>query len=314
MDPTRHSPILRLVLVTPARNEGTFLESTIRAVITQTVVPMRWIIVNDGSKDDTAAIVERYRTDYPWIELVNVPRHSGRNFAGKVHAFNLGYARLSGLNYDVIGNLDADITFDNKYLEFLLEKFTQDPLLGVAGTPFTEGEEQYDYRFTSTNHVSGACQLFKRECFEEIGGYVPIAIGGIDLVAVLTARSKGWKTKAFCDKTCVHHRKMGTAKQRRLMVAFKGGKGDYMLGTHPLWEVVRTPYQMTRQPVVLAGGLRLAGFLWAMIGGATIVVPKELAEFRRKEQMLRLRSFLRGLFKAEWSSATEAAFTQRPKL
>jgi hypothetical protein len=98
------------------------------------------------------------------------------------------------------------------------------------------------------------------------------------------------------------------------MVAFKGGKGDYMLGTHPLWEVVRTPYQMTRQPVVLAGGLRLAGFLWAMIGGATIVVPKELAEFRRKEQMLRLRSFLRGLFKAEWSSATEAAFTQRPKL
>lgn len=306
MEATKVSPILRLVLVTPARNESTFLESTIKAVISQTVVPVRWVIVNDGSTDSTGAIVEKYKSDYPWIELVNIPPHAGRNFAGKVYAFNLGYSRLMDLGYDIIGNLDADITIDNEYLEFLLEKFMQDPQLGVAGTPFTEDEQQYDYRFTSTNHVSGACQLFRRECFEEIGGYVPIVIGGVDLVAVLTARLKGWKTRAFCEKTCVHHRKMGTAKQRRLMVAFRGGKGDYMLGMHPLWELARTPYQMTKPPILLGGALRLAGFLWAMVSRARIVVPQELAEFRRSEQMRRLRSFLVGLFSAARPSTSRS--------
>ena len=106
-----------------------------------------------------------------------------------------------------------DISFDDpEYFDFLLKKFAQDPKLGVAGTPFREGTVQYDYRFSRKEHVSGACQLFRRECFESIGGYVPLKAGAIDLTAVVTARMKGWKTETFTDKFCVHHRRMGTAK------------------------------------------------------------------------------------------------------
>ncbi len=286
---------LTYVLMTPARNEAAFIEQTIKAVVGQTVRPAKWLIVSDGSTDGTDEIVKRHAGKHNWIELVRLPERRERHFAGKVHAFNAGYARLADVEYDVIGNLDADITFEADYFAFLLAKFRENPGLGVAGTPFREGSQQYDYRWTSIEHVSGACQLFRRKCFEEIGGYEPIKIGGVDLVAVITARMKGWQTRTFLEKTCVHHRKLGTAKQNALMVAFRGGRGDCMLGGHPVWEVFRCMYQMTRQPLLLGGCLRLAGFVWAMVSRVEKAVPADLVQFRRAEQMTRLRDFAKRL-------------------
>lgn len=283
----------RLVLITPARNEVAFIEETIKSVEAQTHRPIKWIIVSDGSTDGTDEVVEKYATKQEWIELLRMPERTERHFAGKVAAFNAGYAAVKDLHFEVVGNLDADITFDAEYLGFLLGKFAANPNLGVAGTPFREESRLYDYRFTSIEHVSGACQLFRRRCFEEIGGYVPIKIGGIDLVAVLTARMKGWQTRSFLDKTALHHRKMGTAKQSVLMVAYRGGRGDYMLGTHPLWEFSRTFYQMTRRPIVLGGCFRLAGFLVAMLQQVDKEVSNELVQFRRAEQIQRLLNFVR---------------------
>src|ERR1019366_1787633 len=286
-------PSLSYVLITPARNEAELIEQTIKAVVDQTVRPLRWVIVSDGSVDGTDEIVQAYSAEHAWIVFLRMPERTERHFAGKVDAFNAGHARVKDLQYDVIGNLDADITFDGENFDFLLQQFTRNPRLGVAGTPFREESGQYDYRFTSIEHVSGACQLFRRECFEDIGGYVPIKIGGVDLVAVLTARMKGWQTRAFPEKTCLHHRKMGTATRSALMVALKGGYGDYMLGMHPLWEIVRLPYQITKSPIVFGGCLRLIGFFWAMVTRAERMVPADLVRFRRAEQMQRLRDFIK---------------------
>lgn len=194
------------VLITPARNEAQFIELTLKSVVSQTVRPLRWIIVSDGSTDGTDEIVNRYAADNPWIELLRMPERRERHFAGKVHAFNAGYARLKDLPYGFIGSIDADISFDQDYFSFLLGKLAEDSDLGLVGTPFKD-DSMYDYRFVSIEHVSGACQLFRRECFEEIGGYVPMKSGGIDHVAVITARMKGWKTRTFTDKICLHHRK-----------------------------------------------------------------------------------------------------------
>jgi biofilm PGA synthesis N-glycosyltransferase PgaC len=285
---------LTLVLITPARNEATFIEQTIRSVVAQTLRPAKWVIVSDGSTDGTDEIVKQYAAQYEWIELVRMPERRERHFAGKVHAFNAGYARLRDGRYDVIGNLDADITFGEDYFDFLLSKFVENPQLGVAGTPFREDSRQYDHRFTSIEHVSGACQLFRRQCFEDIGGYIPIKIGGIDLVAVISARMKGWQTRTFLGKTSVHHRRMGTATRNPLIVAYKGGQGDYMLGTHPFWEFTRTFYQMTKRPIILAGLFRWGGFLWATLTRKQKLVSPELVRFRRAEQMLRLRAHLKG--------------------
>jgi len=192
----------KYVLITAARNEEAYIEKTIQSVVSQTILPKRWVIVSDGSTDRTDEIVSQYLAGNPWIELLRrMPEHRDRHFAAKVHCFNAGYARVKDVKYDVIGNLDADISFEEDYFEFLLNKFAENPRLGVAGTPFVEDSGQvYNYKFTNIEHVSGACQLFRHECFEAIGGYIPIKGGGIDWVAVTTARMKGWKTKTFTEK------------------------------------------------------------------------------------------------------------------
>ena len=283
---------LTYVLITPARNEAAFIEQTIKSVIRQTVLPIKWVIVSDGSTDGTDEIVKKYADQHDLIELVRMPERKERHFAGKVHAFNEGYERVKGQEYDIIGSLDADITFEEDYFEFLLSKFSENQHLGVGGTPFKEGSNQYDYRFTSIEHVSGACQLFRRECFESIGGYKPIKVGGIDLIAVLTARMHGWETRSFPEKHCIHHRKMGTADSSFLKSRFRDGRKDFTLGAHPLWEIIRTFYQMTKKPYVVGGGLLFIGYSWALLSSVERPVSKELIKFRRGEQMQRLKMFI----------------------
>ena len=280
---------LTYALITPARNEERFIEGTIESVVGQTVLPRKWVIVSDGSTDRTDEIVRTHAARHAWIDFIRRPEHADRQFAAKVRCFNAGYEMLRGDDADIVGNLDADITFEKDYFEFLLDKFAEDSKLGVVGTPFVEGEVSYDYRFANVEHVSGACQLFRRECFEEIGGYVPVAGGGIDWIAVTTARMKGWKTRTFLDKVCHHHRPMGTAGAGTLTALYRRGRQDYFLGGHPLWEVCRASFQMTRKPYAVGGLVLLAGYVGALMAGVERPVSPELARFHRAEQMDRLR-------------------------
>jgi biofilm PGA synthesis N-glycosyltransferase PgaC len=281
------------VLITPARNEAQFIELSIKSVVAQTVRPAKWVIVSDGSIDGTDDIVKKYAADHPWIELVRLPERQERDFAGKVKAFNAGYARVKDLDYQVICSMDGDISFEEDYFSFLLRRLAEDPALGLVGTPFQDSSGQaYDYRFVSTEHVSGACQVFRRECFEQIGGYVPVKGGGIDLIAVITARMKGWKTRTFTEKACLHHRTMGTAQNSELRAWFRLGAKDYALGCHPVWESFRTLYQMTKKPLIVGGFLLLSGFVFASIKRAQRPVSRDFVAFRRREQMQRLRKFL----------------------
>jgi glycosyltransferase involved in cell wall biosynthesis len=283
---------LSYVLITPARNEATFIEQTIQSVVSQTVRPLRWVIVSDGSTDGTDDIVKKYAQRESWITLHRMPERKERHFAGKVYAFNAGYAQVKHLQYNIIGSLDADITFDPDYFAFLLGKFADNPRLGVAGTPFSEEGVTYDYRFTSTEHVSGACQLFRRECFEAIGGYVPLKCGGIDLVAVISARMKGWQSRTFTEKTSQHHRKTQGAKHSSFRRTFRSGYHDYLMGGHPVWQLFRSVYHMGKAPFVLGGSALLAGYFWAAVTRADKPVSNELVQFRRREQMSRLKQFL----------------------
>ena len=283
---------LTYVLITPARNEAEFIELTIKSMIVQTQLPLRWIIVSDGSTDGTDDIVKKYLPDHDWMELVRTPERKERHFAGKVFAFNAGYEKVKDMVFDVIGSLDADISFDPEYFSFLMNKFMQHPELGVAGTPFREGNKQYDYRFTNIEHVSGACQLFRKACFESIGGYTPLKLGGIDLVAVTTARMKGWKTRTFTEKISQHHKMTQSDKNPNLGATFKSGYHDYLMGSSPLWQICRSIYQMTNKPFLLRGFCFLAGYFWAMMKRAERPVSKEFVKFRRQEQFNRLRDIV----------------------
>lgn len=287
----RHVPY---VLITPARNEERFIERTIQSVIQQTVPPAKWVIVNDGSTDATASIVAPYIARFPWIELIDLPTHRDRSFAAKVYAFNAGFERIKGLNYEVIGNLDSDVSFEADYCEFLLQKFEEDPALGVAGTIFRE--EDYSSAtdsFEGQNHVAGGCQLFRRRCFEEIGGYVPNRAGGIDWIAVTSARMKGWTTRSFREKSFFHYRSLGTAERSLLASSFSYGEKDYYLGGHPLWELFRVAYRTTKKPYVLSGLALFLGYVTAFLRRIQRPVSKELMRFHRREQMHKLKAIFR---------------------
>jgi glycosyltransferase involved in cell wall biosynthesis len=262
-------------------------------MVAQTLLPVRWIIVSDGSTDGTDELVAGYAAEHDWIDLIRQPYREERNFSGKVHAFNAGYSRAAHLEFDVIGNLDADVSFDEGYCEFLMERFSENPGLGVAGTPRMEdGNLMYDYRFTSIQDVSGACQMFRRQCFESIGGYRPARYGGIDYVAVLGARAKGWETRTFTGKVCVHHRKTASANHSGLRSQLYIGRMDYLLGSHPGWELFRSIYQMRKPPYIVGGVLVLVGYLWSLIRRVERTISDELVQLRRREQMRRLRDLL----------------------
>src|SRR5271169_4582047 len=100
---------LRYVLITPSRNEARFIEKTLESIVHQTVLPLKWVIVNDGSTDATGEIAAKYAERHSWIEVVNRPVRKERHFAAKVEAFNAGLERVKGLDYEIIGNLDADV-------------------------------------------------------------------------------------------------------------------------------------------------------------------------------------------------------------
>jgi len=299
MRPTMNHDASQLpyVLITPARNEETHIDQLIKSVTAQSVPPVKWVIVNDGSTDATASIVREYLPRYEWMELVDLPQRRDRSFAAKVRAFNAGYERVKNVEYQVVGNLDADVTFDENYCSFLVSKFAADPSLGVAGTIFKEGDySSATDSFEGQNHVAGGCQMFRRRCFEDIGGYVPNKAGGIDWIAVTTARMKGWKTRSFREKAFFHHRSLGTAERGRLAAAFSYGEKDYYLGGHPVWEVFRVTYRLIKRPYLVGGLALYAGYISAFLRRMERPVSDELMRFHRKEQMLKLKAILKSLF------------------
>jgi glycosyltransferase involved in cell wall biosynthesis len=283
--------MLNYALITPARNEAQYIELTIKSMIAQTLLPLKWVIVSDGSSDQTDELVRKYLKEHQWIELLRMPERAQRHFAGKVHAFKAGYERLKDTKVEIIGNLDADVSFEPRHFEFLIGRMSENPQIGVAGAPFREGTFQYDYRFSNIENVWGGCQLFRRECYEAIGGYMPLKGGCIDHVAILSARMIGWQTRTFTEMVCVHHRQMGTAMQGVLKARFKIGVKDYTVGNHPLWELARTIYQMKSSPFAI-GGLALGlGYAWSLIRRAEVPLSPDLVAFVRREQLNRLKKF-----------------------
>lgn len=290
---------MKYVLITPARNEEAFIQKTLDSMVAQTVLPERWVIVDDGSKDRTAEIVENYVRRHPWIELLRRVQDPDRNFASKAHAVNAGLGQIKSLQFEIMGNLDADVSFGPDFMEFLMRKFSEDPKLGVAGTPFTQNGD-YDSSkdsFEGENYVAGPCQLFRYRCFQDIGGYVPNRAGGIDWIAVMTARMKGWKVRSFFEKRYHHHRTLGTAGKGALRALFSYGEKDYYLGGSPVWQLFRVAYRMTKKPVFTGGLALLFGYNWAALRRRKRAVTPELMRFHRREQMKKLKAIFRALLR-----------------
>lgn len=279
------------VLITPARNEEAFIENTLSSVIAQTLRPKKWIIVNDGSIDKTEEIVQEYADQYDFIKLVSIKNSLNRNFKSKVEAFNAGYAYFKKLNYDYLGNLDADVSFDSHYYESVLTRFAENPQLGIAGGSICE---KYFGKFkhrpsNSVRSVAGAVQLFRRECFEAIGGYIPLDIGGEDWIMEIMARMRRWQVESFPDINVFHHKPPTGIGKKTLRRFFLHGKLDLILGSHPLFEMLKCGRRLIERPYVIGALCHLSGYLCASAHKEPRPISNEIAKYLRQEQLQRIR-------------------------
>jgi biofilm PGA synthesis N-glycosyltransferase PgaC len=284
------------IIITPAHNEEAFIEGTIVSMIAQTVQPVRWIVINDGSNDRTEEIVRGYQLCHSFIQLVNVARPDGRNFGNKARAFKRGLAEICEKDYKFIGNLDADISLDPKYFENILREFDNDNQLGIAGgTIFTKIGDKFITHDTTLDSVAGAVQLFRRECFEQIGGYLILPYGGLDTAAEITARMKGWKVRKFPENRVFESRRTGTASAGPLVARIKEGRHFHSLGYGMLFFLLRCVYRLKDRPVILGSAAALAGYLFSMIWQRPIVLPRETVHYLRAEQREKIKRLMKSL-------------------
>ncbi len=281
------------VLVTPARNEAQFLGLTLASVIAQTHRPLKWVIVSDASTDATDDLVREAAANHPFIELVRREADVKRAFSSKVFAIREGVKKFEGMPYDYIGNLDADLSFEPTYFEELFSRMEAAPKLGIAGGMIHERESITGHLqlIETDKSVAGAVQMFRRACYEQIGGYIPLRYGGIDAAAEFNARMHGWETRTYMDLLVGHHRRMGSAGRGIFLSFYDMGIREAALGYHPLFEVFRSANRMSASPMVIGGIVQFAGYVLAKIRREPIALSPECVKHLHKEQMARLKGF-----------------------
>lgn len=280
------------VLVSPARNEEKYIEKVLDSVISQTILPQKWVVVSDGSTDRTDEIVADYAANHEFIHLLRFSGQDNYNFASKVNAFEAGVKELTGLDYEFIGNLDADVSFGPEYFEMILQEFTNDPNLGIGGGVIVEAQdgEIRERPWDRPWNVAGALQVFRRQCYEEIGGFVPLKMGAEDTVAQIMARMKGWEVKSFPEYKVLHHKPTGTGSGSVWRTRFNEGVREYELGYQATYFTAKCLRRVLQKPYFLGSVFRILGYCCALLRRDPILVSREFIEFHKQEQINRFKS------------------------
>ena len=260
----------RILIISPVRDEESFLAVTIQSVVNQIVRPVEWLIVDDGSKDRTAEIVKEAAREHDWIHLESKLDRGVRAVGpGVVEAFYYGYERIRTRDYDFICKMDGDIEFGPKYFKTLLTFFEKDPYLGAAsGKPFLETEHGTLIEERHNDEmVAGMINFYRRKCFDDIGGFVRQVHW--DGIAFHRARMFGWRTRSILhpDLNFIHKRLMGSSHKGVLHGRLRWGKGQYFMGTHPLFILAIALYRMFERPFFLGGLCIATGYFKAMFEG-----------------------------------------------
>jgi glycosyltransferase involved in cell wall biosynthesis len=279
---------MKYIIITPVQNEEKYIRLTLESVTNQTVLPLQWVIVNDGSTDRTGEIVSQYANRFPWIKLVNRVAQGSRERGGHIiDIFYEGFRTITEQDYQYIAKLDGDLSFAPDYFEKLFDRFLQDPRLGIAGGEcyFQDGKS-WRIEKTRSDHVRGATKVYRRECFEEIGGIPPVI--GWDGIDEWRAQMKGWRTQGFEDLPVLHHRPVGYA-EGKLKGYTLGGRIASYLGYPLAFVIARAVYRsIVGRPPLIGGAAFLASYLRSQLKSEPRFDDPELLEYIRRVQMNRL--------------------------
>jgi poly-beta-1,6-N-acetyl-D-glucosamine synthase len=282
-----NSKSVKYVVITPVRDEESFLRETIESMVRQTILPQEWVIVNDGSKDNTGKIIDEYAACYPWIHGLH---RKDRGFraagGGVVDAFNDGYRSLKSHDWDYVSKFDGDLTFEPDYFEKCFAEFERDTKLGVGGgiiCYLIDGVKQFEAgpKF----HVRGATKIYRRKCWHDIGGFWPAP--GWDTMDEVKASRLGWGTRTFPDLHLVHHRHTGAA-DGRWATLIKYGRANYICGYHPLFMLAKCATRTIQKPYFVGSMALLYGFLSGYVKRVPQVDDASTIAYLRRQQINRL--------------------------
>ena len=277
----------KYVVITPVRNEELYIEETIKSMIAQTLKPTEWIIVDDGSTDRTPEIIDKYTKKFYWIKRIAKKDDGIRKTGGKViEVFCEGYKNIVTNGWEFVVKLDSDLSFDETYFERLIGRFLEDDRLGIASGVYLELDSNGVWRQVKMPfyHAAGACKVLRRECYEEIEGFVPVA--GWDTVDEIRAMVCGWKTRHFDDLKMKHHKPEGSGIGM-LRTSVMHGEIYYRTGGDRLFFVFKLLYRMMSRPYFLGTLALLWGYLKAILERKTLLVSDR--EARCYKAMLRER-------------------------
>lgn len=299
----------RYVIITAARDEEAFIRFTLDSVVHQTILPLEWVIVDDGSTDKTAEIISERSSCCPWIRLLQLPNRGQRRLgAGVVQSFNHGLAAVQHRDYDFISKLDADQSLPPHYFQFLLEQFDGNPCLGVAsGSTYLQTGGRLVWERNYERRSRGSMKVYRRKCFEAIGGLVPQL--GWDVIDDYKAQAKGWETRSFKELVVIHHRPMGTSGGGLIAGKIRFGEVQYLLNYHPVFALGSGAYRMMERPYLVAGLAIWYGYLRPFFQKKGRTVQGDLKDFIRAQQWERVKSAVRcaltlkGLFRNRNSRA-----------
>ena len=259
----------RIVIVAPVRDEAEYLQGTIDSLVAQKLKPVEWLLVDDGSTDETYAIAERASREHPWIRVIKRQDRGVREVGpGVVEAFYFGYDQIETKEYDYICKMDGDIEIGPEYFSTLVEYFEKDPQLGSAsGKIFIEADGGLVEERASDEMVAGMVNFYRRECFEGIGGFVRQVHW--DGIAYHKARITGWRTRSVRNPklAIIHKRLMGSSHQGIWHGRMRWGRGQYFMGTHPVYIVPMGVYRMAEKPFIIGGLGIICGYFKAMLEG-----------------------------------------------
>lgn len=271
----------RYIIISPVKDEDKYIQQTLHSVAEQTVTPLLWVIVDDGSRDRTPEIAEQYAARYPWIRVHKTRRDQARKPGSAViHAFNAGLELVDGIAFDYIVKLDGDLNLPPDYFERLFAKFDADDTLGIASGVYLEREgNTWTEVSMPAYHTAGASKVVRASCFAHIGGFV--ASRGWDTVDEIRARIHGWKTAHFTDIKFEHLKREGSGIGA-IRTNVMHGEIYYLTGGGGLFLVLKIVHRAwTGRPVVLGALAILWGYIRFCCLRAQRLVTKEEARHYR---------------------------------
>ena len=278
----------RYIIISPVRNEEEYIEKTLHSIISQTVRPLEWIIVDDGSIDYTEKIVRNYAQKYSWIKLI-IKKNRGYSQVGKsvIEAFNEGYREINTNDWGYIVKLNCDLSIEKDFFEKLISRFEEEEELGIAGATsynISEHGGLHEEKMPEF-HPAAAARMYRRECFEDIGQLVETL--GWDTIDLLRAHMKGWQTKRYSDLMMTHFRKM-SSRRGFWDGKLRTGKNFYITGYHPVFLIARSIYRLKEKPYLIEPLGVICGYALAWRRRRKLVVTPEEKVFLRKQQLSRL--------------------------